>query len=205
MGVSGVCSACDGWSVVVRDGLGRNGRDGLDVGCIAARRAYEGVLAGLRHREELLARRAAHRARRRLDDDVLEAEPVEDLHVRIAVRLVGRLEPLIVDVEGVGVLHDELASAQDAGTRTRFVAVLRLDLIEAQRQVLVGRVEVLDQEREHLLVRRAEQHVVALAVLEPEQVGAVVGPPPGQSHTARAAAAPGSAPPANRSPPSPRG
>ena len=45
-----------------------------------------------------------------------------------------------------------------------------------ERQVLVRRVQVLDQQREHLLVRRREQVVAALAVLEPEDVRAVLGP-----------------------------
>ena len=104
-------------------------------------------------------------------DDVLEAEPVEDPDVRLAVRVVGLLQTRVVDVEGVGVLHHELAAAQDARPGTRLVAVLRLDLVERQRQVLVRRVQVLDQQREHLLVRRAEQVVAALAVLQPEELG----------------------------------
>ena len=49
-----------------------------------------------------------------------------------------------------------------------------------QRQVLVAAVQVLDQQREHLLVRRREQHVGAPAVLEAEDVVAVLGPPPAQ-------------------------
>ena len=62
------------------------------------------------------------------------------------------------------------------GARTRLVAVLGLDLEQRQRQVLVRRVQVLDQQREHLLVRRREQVVTALAVLEPEDVRPVLGP-----------------------------
>ena len=124
--------------------------------------------------------RAAHGAGGRLDDDVVEPEPVEDPDVGVAVRLVARVEPGVVDVEGVGVLHDELAAAQQAGARPRLVAVLRLDLVDRERQVLVGRVEVLHDEREHLLVRGAEQVVAALAVLEPEDAVAVLGPAAGR-------------------------
>ena len=93
------------------------------------------------------------------------------------MRVVRRLEPGLVDVERVAVLHPELATAQEPGPGPRLVAVLRLDLVERQRQVLVGRVQVLDQQREHLLVRGAEEVVAALAVLEPEEVVAVLGPP----------------------------
>ena len=92
------------------------------------------------------------------------------------MQLVALVEAGGVDVEGVAVLHDELAAAQHAGTGTRLVAVLRLDLVDRERQVLVGAVEVLDREGEHLLVGRAEQVVGALAVLEAEDVVAVLGP-----------------------------
>ena len=107
----------------------------------------------------------------------MEAEPVEDPDVGVAVQLVGLVQPGLVDVEGVGVLHDELATAQQAGARTGLVAVLGLDLVDRQRQVLVGREQVLDREGEHLLVGRPEQVVGVLAVLEAEDVVAVLGPP----------------------------
>ncbi len=169
-----------GRGVVVRHGRRRQDPDGFDVGGIASRRTDEGVLAVLGHREELLARRPAHRPRHRVHDHVVEAQPVEDLDVRPAVGLVGLLESGVVDVEGVRVLHHELPAPQQPGPRPRLVAVLRLDLVEVQRQILVGGVEVLDQQREHLLVRRTEQVVVALAVLQPEHAVAVVGPATGR-------------------------
>ena len=65
------------------------------------------------------------------------------------------------------------------GARTRLVAVLVLDLVDRQRQVLVRRVQVLHHEGEHLLVGGAEQVVGALAVLEPEDAVAVLGPAAG--------------------------
>ncbi len=123
--------------------------------------------------------RAAHRPGHRLDDDVVEAEPLEDADVGVAVQLVALVEPGLVEVEGVAVLHDELAAAQDAGARPGLVAVLRLDLVDRQGQVLVRAVQVLDGEGEHLLVRRPEEVVVALAVLEAEDAVAVLGPAPG--------------------------
>ena len=177
VGVSGVSSACAAGTSSQATGVGDGHAHGLDVRGIPAARAVDvGVLAVLGRGEELLALAAAHGAGHRLDDDVVEAEAVEDADVGVAVQLVALVEPGGVDVEGVGVLHDELAPAQHAGTRTRLVAVLRLDLVDRQRQVLVGAVEVLDREGEHLLVGRAEQVVGALAVLEAEDVVAVLGP-----------------------------
>ena len=161
--------------------LGGADLHGLDVGGVVAGRAADvGVLAHGGVGEELLGLGAAHGAGGGLDDDVLEAEPVEDPDVGVAVRLVALVEAGVVDVEGVGVLHDELAAAQQPGPGTRLVAVLRLDLVDRERQVLVGVVEVLHDEGEHLLVGRSEEVVVALAVLEAEEVGAVLRPAVGR-------------------------
>ena len=93
--------------------------------------------------------------------------------------LVGPLLAGVVEVEGVGVLHHELAPAQDASARTSLVAVLGLNLVQRQRQVLVGRVQVLDEKREQLLVGRTEQVVAVLAVAQSKYAIAVLGPPAG--------------------------
>ena len=166
---------------VERDRLGDDRRERLDVRGVAAGRADERVLADGDRVQELLGARAAHEAVVGCDDDVLESEPLEDPLVRVALRLVRGIQPLVGVVERVRVLHRELAAAQEAGARTRLVAVLVLDLVDRQRQVLVRRVEVLHQEREHLLVRRREQVVGAPAVLQPEDAVAVGLPPAGLS------------------------
>ena len=94
--------------------------------------------------------------------------------------LVGLFQALIIDVEGVGVLHDELAAAQQAGAGAGLVAVLGLNLVEVNRQVLVGGVEVLDQQGEHFLVGGSQQHVCALTVLQAEEIVAVFFPAVGR-------------------------
>ena len=55
-----------------------------------------------------------------------------------------------------------------------------MDLVEGDREVLVGGVHVLDRRGEHLFVGRTKQHVGALAVFEAEQVVAVFGPAVGE-------------------------
>ena len=93
--------------------------------------------------------------------------------------LVGLVEPFLSDIKGIGIHHDELTTAQDAGTRTSLVAILVLNLIEAQWQVLVRGVQVLDHEGEHLLMGRSQQHVHPLTVFETEEVIAVLDPASG--------------------------
>ena len=153
-----------------------HGGDGLDVGRVAAGRAHEGVLTDLGGVQEFLALGPAHGAGRGSNRNHLEAQALEDLQVRAAVGGVAGVQSGVVDVEGVGILHDEFAAAQQACPGACLVAVLVLDLVDAQRQVLVRGVQVLDQQGEHFLVRGGQEVVVALAVLEPEDALAVFGP-----------------------------
>ena len=118
--------------------------------------------------------RAAHRPRHRRHDDDRQPEPLERLDVGVAMALVRRVQPGVVDVEAVRVLHHELPAPEQPGPWPGLVAELRLDLVDDQRQVLVRRVQVLHEQREHLLVGRREEEVVAATVLEPEQVVAVL-------------------------------
>ena len=157
--------------------LRRDGGHGLDVrGVIACGGDDEGVLTVVGIRQKLLGRGAAHGAGGGLADLVLQSHAVEDALVGRAVVGVGLVQPLVRHVEGVAVLHHKLAPAQDAGARTRLVEVLRLNLVQRDREVLVGGVQVLHRGGEHLLVRGPEQHVGALSVLQAEQVVAVLRP-----------------------------
>ena len=185
--------------------LGRRERDRLDVGRVPATRAGdEGVFPDRGRREELLRRGTAHRSRHRRDDAVVQAQPVEDADVGLTMQLVGLGEPVVVEVERVGVLHDEFAPAQDAGAGPCLVAILGRDLVQHDRQILVGAVLALHQQREELLVGGPEQVVAALAVLQPEEQIAVLVPAAGGERRAPSAAAPGAGPPGRRCDPSPR-
>ena len=150
--------------------------DRLDIGRIATGRTHEGVLTIGGNGQELLGAGTTHRTGHRLDDGIVETETVEDADVGVALGLVGLVEAHRGDVEGVSVHHDELAATQDASARTSLVSVLVLDLVETQWQVLVRGVQVLDHEGEHLLVGRAKQHLRPLAILETEEVVAVLNP-----------------------------
>ena len=170
-----VCAS--GVATSIGSAPGRGGRDGhpageLDVGGIAARRAQRHVvLAGRAGRHELVRPRAAHHAGIRVHHDVAHAAALEDAAVRVVVRLVGAVERGRVGIEGVGVLHEELARPQHAGARPRLVALLGLDLVPDLGQVTVGPDLLGGQPRDDLLVRHAQAHVAAVAVLEPEHLG----------------------------------
>ena len=83
------------------------------------------------------------------------------------------LEPLLVAVERVRVLHDELAHADEAAARPRLVADLRLEVVEDLRQLPVRR-DLARVEGDRLLVRHRQDERAAHAVLQLQELGDVV-------------------------------
>ena len=85
------------------------------------------------------------------------------------------IETRVVEVERVRVLHHELAHAQQARLRARFVAELGLDLVPDLRQRAV-RPQFGGDRREDLFVGHAEAEFGAAAVLQAEHLLAHHGP-----------------------------
>ncbi len=76
-------------------------------------------------------------------------------------------------MEGVGVLHDELATAQQAEAGAHLVAELVLDLIERHRQRLVAAKLVAHQVGEGLLVGGTQAELAVVAVADTHELGTV--------------------------------
>ncbi len=89
-------------------------RDVAVRGVVAIFTTHQYVLARARRREEVDAELPAHDPALGLNVVRLELAAGEDLLVRLAVRLEAPLDALVVAVERVGVLHDELADAEEA-------------------------------------------------------------------------------------------
>src|ERR671935_93150 len=95
-------------------------------------------------------RRAENRRQLLLTQLVVAA--FEDRVVRALVAVEALVQPGLVAVERVGVLHDELADAHQPTTRPRLVAFLRAEVVPGLRQLLV-RLDLARVERHRLLVR----------------------------------------------------
>ena len=80
----------------------------------------------------------------------------------------------MVDVEGIVVLHVELASAHDPEARAQLVAKLPLDLVEVLRQVAVAAHRLPEDIGHDLLMGRAEEHRPVVPVGEAQHLLAVV-------------------------------
>jgi hypothetical protein len=147
----------------------RLSRSDLDVGRVAGRHG-DLVLPRRAGRHELVGARAAHHPDVGFDPIPAQPAAVEDASVGARLQLVGARQPLLVAVEGVGVLHRELARAQEACARPRLVALLGLDVEQHQRQVAVGAHLAGDVGGDRLLVGQRQHQRRALAVLELEQL-----------------------------------
>ena len=154
-------------------GLRLGARD-LDVRGVAGVGERDVVLTGRAGCHPLVRAEAAHEPHVALHAVPLEARSVEDAVVGLHVEPVGRVEALGVAVEGVGVLHDELARPQQPGARARLVAFLRLEVVEDLGQVAVRAHLARDVPGDVLLVRHREHQVGAAPVLELEQLVDVV-------------------------------
>jgi hypothetical protein len=77
----------------------------------------------------------------------------------------------LVEVEAVGVLHQELAAAHHAEARADLVAELPLDVVERARQVAVALHVVAEDRGDHLLVGRPVEHLAVVAVLDAQHLG----------------------------------
>ena len=110
--------------------------------------------------------RAAHHPGVGADDDEIEPDAAEDPLVGSPVVLVLRVQSRLVPVEGVGILHRELADPDQPAAGARLVAPLGLDVVDDHRQLAVG-VDLLPRQiGDDLLVGHRQDHVAVATVLE---------------------------------------
>ena len=139
----------------LREGRGaRHAAGDLEVRrIVAALAGDERVFPGARGGEVIDRVTPSHHARLCLDCLDVEATALEDSVVCPGVRLERCVEPFLVAIERVRVLHHELADAEKASTGPGLVALLRLEVVEDLRQVAV-RAQLARVERDRLLVRQ---------------------------------------------------
>ena len=148
----------------------------LGVRSITAGAVHKLRLARRGKRHELGRHLAADLAAIGLDGAVIQAAAVADRAVGAAHVVVGFLQRFLRRVEGVRVLHDELAAAEQAQARSDLVAELHLDLVERAGKLLVGTQLVADERRDELLMGGPEAEAVVVTVDEAHELGAVVVP-----------------------------
>ena len=132
------------------------------------------ALAGRRQDLELVAHVAADRPARRPHRDRGQIHAPERPQIGHEHVVVGAPRAREVQVEGVVVLHQELAAAHHPEARPDLVAELPLDLVEIDRQVAIASDAAAEDVGHHLLVRRAVEHRPLVPVGDPQHLLAVV-------------------------------
>ena len=147
------------WCAGMRGGL-------FEIGRVAALPAhYDEVLACLRFHHEFVRLTPAHGAR-----VSLQTAPLKDAAIGVVVFPISRVQAGRVHVERVGILHNELAHAQEPRFRPLLIAKLGLNLIPDLRQLLVAAQFAARGGGDHFFVGHAQTQVALKAVLQPEHV-----------------------------------
>ena len=111
-----------------------------------------------------MAEIAADRAGLGAHRDRLQSHPREGAQIGDEHPVVGAPRRRLVDVEGIGILHQEFAAAHHAEARTLLVAEFPLDVIEIERQAPVGFDVGAENLGDHFLVGRPVQQFALVAV-----------------------------------------
>ncbi|MCY1217520.1 hypothetical protein D9M72_294360 [compost metagenome] len=154
--------------------------DVLEVGFFARNIEAEEVLvavdlgfAGVGEDDEFVAEVAADRAGVGTHRNGAKTHARKRAQVGREHAVIGVFCPLAIEIEGIGVLHQELARTHGAETRTDLVAELQLDMVEVERQVTIGLHVGPEDVRDHFLVRRAVKHRTVLAILDAQHLLAI--------------------------------
>ena len=129
----------------------------------------EQVLSAFGWQQELVGLLAPNGSAVRLRHNGVQAAPAIDVAISLHHGVVAAVEPFLVGVEAVGVLHVEFTHADEAGAGPGLVAELRLDLVEDLRQVAIAVNVGLHREGDHLFVRGGHHQRALPAVLQPEE------------------------------------
>ena len=172
---SGVATSSVGSGSSAAGSAHSDARDLLVRRVVAGIAQDQGVLAVLVEDHELVGQGAAHDPDIRPDRHGWQAQPLEDAGVGLVMGLIGGVQPGLVGIERVGVLHDELAHPDQAAARSWLVTELGLEVVDDGGQLAVALDQVAQQVGDHLLVGHGQHHVPAAAVLESNQLGADLG------------------------------
>ena len=123
-----------------------------------------GGFAGFGQDDELVAVVAADRACLGAHRDRSQAHAGEDAEIGHEHPVVGQLGTGLIDIEGVGILHQEFAAAHHAEARALLVTELPLDVIKNLRQFAIRSHRGAKDFGDHVLVCRPVQQLALVSI-----------------------------------------
>jgi len=139
----------------------------------------DGVLSGVRQHVKLVGCVSPDASRISSHGAIAQAQTIENRAVSVIHHVVGFLERSLAGVEGVGVLHDEFATAHDAEPRADFVAEFCLDLVQVLGKLAITPHLILEQGGNDLLMGRSQAETAVVAIGEAQELGSILLPPAG--------------------------
>ena len=145
-------------------------------GVIGSRAPGDRVLARVGQDLELVRRTAADLPGVGGDRAEFESEAGEDPGVRVVHQPVRLQHAGGIDIERVGILHDEFARSHHSEARTNLVAKLDLYMVEVKRQLPIA-LQILARDiGDHLLGRWLNDEIALMTILEAQELGPVLVP-----------------------------
>ena len=141
----------------------------FNIGCkIAVFTVYDIRFTGISQHFELMGAAAADGTGICNDRTESETAAGENAGVRIVHELVLLIQPFLVGIKGIAVLHDKFTASHEAETGTLFISVLVLDLVYGNRKLLVRSGVHLDKRSHQLLMSRSQAVFPVIPVLQLE-------------------------------------
>ena len=134
------------------------------------------VFAGVGQHVEFVRARAANRAVVSNHWAEVEAQACENTRIGVVHALVSLFERGFVQVEGVGIFHDELTRAHHAKARANLITEFGLNLVEVHRQLLVAGDLFAHQVSDDFFMSGAYAVIALVAIFQTQQFRAVLLP-----------------------------
>ena len=93
----------------------------------------------------------------------------KDADVGVHHLLVPHVQPLLIDVKGIRVLHDEFSGPHDAKARSDLIPKFGLDLVENERHLSIRSDLFSGDVRHDLLMGRPQAEVPIVSIFQPAQ------------------------------------
>ena len=138
----------------------------FNVGCIFAFRAIDDLcLTTISQHHEFMAAVATDSTAISLNRAIGQATAIKNARISIIHFCIGFIQTSLITVEGISILHNEVAAAHQAKARTTLVAEFVLNLVQIQRQLAIGAHIGLHYGGHHFLVSRAKAIFMAMTIL----------------------------------------